>query len=454
MNDIEGNRANASPTKEFFVNMITRDITLEDSILDLIDNSIDAAWQDAGSHAITLADQTDLSEYTISLFISEEQFSIRDNCGGMTLDIAVNHAFSFGRKPSQKHDAFSIGVYGIGMKRAVFKLGKDITVRSRFTEPDGGTLKFAVPISVPSWLGVERPSWDFDIIEDQTLEEDGVEIVVKDLTSAASASFANPAFVENLRRIISRDYLLYLSRGLNINVSGESVTGFHIELGKSDDFAPMRESYQEVLNGGSVYVEILGGMAASPPDTTEPDERPDRDKSFGWYVACNGRIVMAADKSSVSGWGTSEWPQWHQQYAGFIGVVFFSAPNTEALPLTTTKRSVDLTSTVYRRAQIKMRVVSKSWIAYTNVRKQALEEAKRKETAATAVPLRAVEERAVLTLPALAVTQVERPANVHYSVPVKKMKRLSKELGSINLTYREVGIRSFEYTYEDLVGDE
>ena len=98
--------------------MITRDITLEDSILDLIDNSIDAAWQDAGSHAITLADQTDLSEYTISLFISEEQFSIRDNCGGMTLDIAVNHAFSFGRKPSQKHDAFSIGVYGIGMKLA------------------------------------------------------------------------------------------------------------------------------------------------------------------------------------------------------------------------------------------------------------------------------------------------------------------------------------------------
>jgi hypothetical protein len=41
-------KAIANPTKEFFVTMITRDITLEDCILDL-DNSVDGAWRRAGS---------------------------------------------------------------------------------------------------------------------------------------------------------------------------------------------------------------------------------------------------------------------------------------------------------------------------------------------------------------------------------------------------------------------
>ena len=454
MTDFTDKRADASPTKEFFVNMITRDITLEDSILDLIDNSIDAAWQMAGSHAMTLADETNLSEYSISMSLSGDLFSITDNCGGMTLDNAASHAFSFGRKTSQEHDKFTIGVYGIGMKRAVFKLGKEIRIRSQFVEEDGSVLSFAVPINVTNWLGTHVESWDFDIIEDEIRDVQGVEIVVKDLTVAARTALENPAFLQNLRRMISRDYSLYLSRGLNIEIDGEPIVSVSVELGMSKDFSPLRITYEDLQDEQRVSVELLGGMAAPPPDTNEPDDQFDGDKRFGWYVACNGRIVMAADKSSVSGWGTAQWPQWHRQYAGFIGIVLFSASNTAALPLTTTKRSVDQTSDVYRRAQLKMRDLSKEWIAYTNLRKQALEEAKIKEAAARSVPIRDVEAMPALGLPTLSVQRVERPANVNYSVPVKRMKRLAKALGNINLPYREVGIRSFDYTYDDLVGEE
>lgn len=39
-NVIEGN-----PTKKFFIEMITRDISIEDAIIDLLDNSIDGATQ-------------------------------------------------------------------------------------------------------------------------------------------------------------------------------------------------------------------------------------------------------------------------------------------------------------------------------------------------------------------------------------------------------------------------
>ena len=81
--------------------MITRDITLEDCILDLIDNSVDGAWRGAGSRPIGLAEEADLSKYSISINVSPESFSILDNCGGMTLNDAVNHAFSFGRRSTK-----------------------------------------------------------------------------------------------------------------------------------------------------------------------------------------------------------------------------------------------------------------------------------------------------------------------------------------------------------------
>ena len=51
-------QAQASPTKQFFVSMLTRDISLADAILDLVDNCLDGAllrladwWQRGGLRA-------------------------------------------------------------------------------------------------------------------------------------------------------------------------------------------------------------------------------------------------------------------------------------------------------------------------------------------------------------------------------------------------------------------
>ena len=444
----------ANPTKTFFVYMITRDITLEDSILDLIDNSVDSAWESSGSPPITLSDITDLSRYCISIQLSNNKFAIKDNCGGMSLDDAANYAFTFGRRSSQTQAEYSIGVYGIGMKRAVFKLGRQINIRSTFVDADGSKYAFAVPINVDDWLLDDDPPWDFDLDDDDYLEEDGVEIVVGNLNAGAATSFGNPAFVENLRRMIARDYSLHLNRGLRIRVNGKLISSAQIQLRKSDEFVPVRYDYVDQQNGHDVFVEIIGGMAASPPESAEPDEKVDGDKRFGWYVACNGRIVLAADKSTVSGWGTLDWPQWHQQYSGFIGVVFFSSPNATALPLTTTKRSVDVTSEIFLRARRKMRNVSKEWIAYTNARKARLDEAKKKENEAVPVAVQAVQKHETITLPKFEPRPVQQYANVNYSVPLSRMKKLAKAFGRITMTYRDVGKKSFDYAYDDLAEED
>ena len=42
-NEEELDQINAEPTKAFFVDMLTRDIGLEQAVLDLVDNSVDGA---------------------------------------------------------------------------------------------------------------------------------------------------------------------------------------------------------------------------------------------------------------------------------------------------------------------------------------------------------------------------------------------------------------------------
>lgn len=451
---IEKTRAVANPTKGFFVRMITRDITLEDCILDLIDNSVDGAWRCEGSRPMGLADGADLSKYQIRIDACPDRFAIKDNCGGMTLDDAIKHAFSFGRH-TEEHDDYSIGVYGIGMKRAVFKLGDDVRIRSTFTETQGNKLSFAVPIVVSGWLKDNDPPWDFDIVDDEPLDEDGVEITVKTLTPGAKSAFDSPAFIQNLRRMIARDYSLHLNRGLKIFLNDNEIVGWKIELRQSDEFKPMRIDYEDEVDGEKVSVEVIGGMAAPPPEDSDPSENDEGERRYGWYVICNGRIVLAADKTVVSGWGTDDWPQWHRQYSGFIGIILFTAADAAALPLTTTKRSVDTSSEVYRRSRPKMRDVTRMWISYTNQRKQALEEAKEKEAQAVPVAIYSVLKQIEVKLPTYVPRPpAERPANINYSVPLVRLRKLAKELGSINMPYREVGLKSFDYAYSDLVGDE
>jgi hypothetical protein len=434
--------------------MITKDILLEDCILDLIDNSVDGAWRTEGSRPMGLSEGADLSKYSIDITISPTSFQILDNCGGMTLDDAIDHAFSFGRQATQSNEDYSIGVYGIGMKRAVFKLGSSIKIRSTFTDNNQQRVPFAVPIDVATWAAKDTLPWDFDIESDEPLEKDGVEIAVSALTPAASRAFESPSFLQNLRRTIGRDYTLHMNRGLKISINGKPVPGTQIELRTSEDFAPLRAEYKDETEGMEVSVEVIGGMRASPPDSLEPDEQASSENPYGWYVGCNGRIVLAADKSTVSGWGMDGWPIWHPQYAGFVGLVLFTAANPAALPLTTTKRNIDTASDVYRRARPRMRDLTRKWIDYTNARKQALDEAKAKERQAALVSIYQLNKVNAVKLPALTARTGPTPANVHYAVPVTRMKELAKALGNINLAYRDVGLKSFDYAYSDLVGDE
>lgn len=442
-------KANANPTKAFFVRMLTRDISLDDCILDLVDNSVDGAWRTSGQTPSTLTVDTSLHAYRVDLCLSERSFSISDNCGGISLDDAADYAFTFGRREEQERGEYTVGVYGIGMKRAVFKLGKDIRINSTYA-PNGRLESFVVPISVDDWLSVADGPWDFDIDERDPDDEAGVCITVKDLLPETATKFSDPTYERSLRRILGRDYMIPLMRGLTLTVNAQPVTGWKLELRENENFAPMRHSYVD----GDVAVEIVAGMAFPPPDDREPDETKKANDVSGWYILCNGRVVLAADTSTLTGWGVSL-PKWHKQYTGFAGVVLFSAENPELLPMTTTKRNVDVSSAVYQRAIARMHEPARAWIDYTNGRKQDIEAAKPLEETAAATDIFAVTRSATFKVPTIARPSAhERVANVNYAVPLKRLKALASALGDSSMSYRDVGLTSFDYAYDDHVDED
>jgi hypothetical protein len=100
----------------------------------------------------------------------------------------------------------------------------------------------------------------------------------------------------------------------------------------------------------------------------------------------------------------------------------------------------------------RMREVSKEWIAYTNVRKQTLAEAKDLEAVAKSVPIYSVARRTAIRLPDLVAPTQKKDPTISYQMPRKKILALAAELGSINMSNKDVGIKSFEYTYSEFVG--
>ena len=446
----------ARPAKGFFVNMITRDISLEDCIFDLIDNSVDAALCREGSPPLSLKEESDLSKYCISIRLEADRFSIQDNCGGMPWNIATGHAFAFGRPDDITSAKRSIGVYGIGMKRAVFKIGRRIRVVSTWRDVSGESDSFAVPINVAEWLADPGEDWNFAINPCKPLSKPGVRISVKELTDQTGQIFQNEVFVKNLRRQISRDYMLHLASGLRIKINGTVVPKRPSMLRYGGELRPARIQYDDEVDP-KVQVEIIAGMAAPPPDDVNPGDGADTgERQYGWFVVCNGRVVVAADKTSLTGWGASGFPLWHRQYSGFRGMIFFTADDPAKLPLTTTKRNVDTSSGVYKRALVQAKTVTREWIDYTNRRTQAPEETKKRESDAVSMPLRDIPEGKKMVLPfvqGLPQTNKIRMGNVHYSVSAEKIRRLAEAYGDMNMSYRDVGLRAFKEAYEDYVDD-
>ncbi|MEQ1753506.1 MAG: ATP-binding protein [Micropepsaceae bacterium] len=437
-------QAKAEPTREFFVTMLTRDISLEDCIFDLIDNCLDGARRELGSQSVDDPADKAFKHFKCTIEFSGTSFVIADNCGGIPLDIARHYAFRFGRDPDAPIDKFGVGIYGIGMKRAIFKIGRKADVHSITSET-----AFRVELDVNEWLSTPQPRWSFPITMESKSGKKGTRIEITKLNTTIGSEFDDEGFERGLLRTIGRDYSLFLERGFAIKVNGSLAAPERFDMRSGEGFSPARIAYKDE---SGVRVEIFAGMASIPADE-DSEIRSDRDTALsGWYVFCNDRTIIAADKSERTVWGYASIPDWHVQYNGFKGLVFFRSADPSLLPWTTTKRDIDLRSPVYRRALSKMREPTRAWTAYTNQRKGDVEKAKGAEKRTNAVSLLDLPKRASMALPKLR-GPARTSITISYQQSRAKVGEVRRALGDEALTNREVGERTFDYYYDREVDD-
>ena len=346
----------AEPTKAFFVDMLVRDIPLEQAVLDLVDNCIDGAKRMAATKPINKP----YEECAVEITMSRDQFRIWDSCGGFDTRTAREYAFRFGRPKDAKPTAHSIGQFGVGMKRALFKFGKHFGVQSATTEEI-----WAVDVDVDAW--VEDDGWHFpwaDIIPDDQLskEKPGTRITVTKLRAEVADRFNSAMFVNSIIALIKSKHRQFISGGLSIRVNGIHVDATNIFMLVSDGLRPGSESFSvEVKGKGYVDVKIIAGVGQSSP------------KEAGWNVICNGRVILEADRRQVTGWGLIEEeagklviPAFHNQFSRFRGIVSFECDDASCIPWNTTKTDIDQDSPVWRQAFARMREMMRPVIDFLN----------------------------------------------------------------------------------------
>src|SRR5579872_245037 len=196
---------NASPVKSFFVSMLTRDIKLEEAILDLLDNCVDGILRSESK----LSGKKPYEGFFAKIEFDKDTFSISDNCGGIPWDVA-DYAFRMGRSDDRPKDApGTVGVYGIGMKRAIFKMGRDCLISTQNKDN-----KYEVEIT-SDWIDDEE-QWKIPVKETKkAVAEDGTTILIGKLNPGIADSFGSDAkaFKTKLERMVATHYAFIIDKG-------------------------------------------------------------------------------------------------------------------------------------------------------------------------------------------------------------------------------------------------
>lgn len=437
MTNLKNNEIDASPTKDFFINSITKDINLLHVIPDLVDNCLD------GARRIKRID--DLRGLLININLNKKYFKISDNCGGIPLKIAKEYAFRFGRDDTNEPIPGSIGLFGVGMKRATFKLGNTISIESKTADEH-----FVIEIDVQKWK--KKPDWKFEykLINDSRspnkMKEPGVVIKVTDLHGLVSDEFKKDLFERALSDELETANTMLLEKGLQIILNSKPIGYGQLKLLTGDKLKPAYKKMEIGENSNKVIVDIYAGVAKPSPDEA------------GWYIFCNGRLVLSADTSKQTGWGEERGnPKYHNYYAYFRGFAFFNSEDTGLLPWDTTKTRINVDSGIYKAVKLEMINLS---IPVINFLKKLAKEREKDESGTKPqyqplndIMIKTKEEKVSqlrLTEQIFEIPKIEPPqelqpkfARIYYSKEIDKVNKVKKALKVS--TNKAVGEKTFEY---------
>lgn len=346
-------KVDTRPTKPAIVDSLTRDISVEACVFDLIDNAIDAAREAIYERSAEKNGGRDkipesFKGFRIEIKLTGERFIIQDNCGGISLEKFRTDALRFGQRSSH---TFGIGVFGVGMNRALFKLGESIHI-----DTDTGRDRAELTLDVNTYL--KATGWNITATKLSSRKKPGTRIEVSRPSTEVASQLADPGHVKSLKHEIGLRYGRFIGKGLTIKVGGSLIEDGTVVIRPDSPYPPEHKTYR---TADGVGINIVYGQHLlhrfGNEDGSDADGNRALTPEFGWTVTCNDRAVLIADRSPKTGWDT----KFHSEFYGFVGRVEFTCPDPSILPWATTKTDIDLNNPAYQTALADMRRFVEAW---------------------------------------------------------------------------------------------
>ncbi|MGE4264249.1 MAG: ATP-binding protein [Desulfovibrio sp.] len=354
----KGFLVNTSPNKRLVVDGLTRDLSTEACIFDLIDNSVDAARETILKRLAASGAQEEATQpfagFIIKLKLGSEGLVIEDNCGGIPVAELKALVLRFGQ-PSRHISG--IGAFGIGLNRALFKLGRVSRIKT-----DTGVERAELLLDVEEYLKDDK-NWNLPALEFPSSGEAGTTIEISGPNDEISLSFSGDHFGKELRKSIGQRYGRFIRLGLIIEVNGDNVQNGEILIRENGPF-PIEYKFLKLECGVSILIEC--GQHILHRFTAEQDYTPEGNipltKEYGWSILCNDRAIILFDRTPKTGWDT----RFHTEFYGFVGNVNFQCDDPSLLPWNTAKTDVDLNNKAYQFALRAMREFTEKWRQFAN----------------------------------------------------------------------------------------
>lgn len=260
-------KLDAVPSKRLFLSIIA-DYDLNRSICELVDNGLDV-WVRAGRVGPIAID--------VEVNLDQKTISVRDNAGGLPRT-ELRYIVGPGQTGSSDYDE-TIGIFGVGTKRAVVALAQDIRITTRHKNAATFEIDFD-----DKWLASE--DWELPLYQVDAIAEGTTVVELQKLRVPISDQA-----LENLREHLGATYARFLTNDhVSILLNGIPLTPiFFDNWSFPPDFHPRRYHGDLPLSDGRVVrVDATAGLSnESSPAAGE----------YGVYFYCNDRLVARALKS-------------------------------------------------------------------------------------------------------------------------------------------------------------
>ena len=310
--------------------VLTADVSVEECIFDLIDNSIDASRNAIYARKKIEVDKNGLPKsyhgFHVSLELGESSILVVDNCTGMSLETLKNESLYTGAK---EFHPYGIGFYGVGLLRAVLKLCNAMTLIT-----DNGRTAYELEMSEERMLNLSDTN-ALLAVEIPSQGKPFNKILFKNIPIECSTIFRSTDLLNDLKNKISVRYAIFIEKGFSISVNSEQCKNLLPKF----LVGGYRNKKKKVLsNGVAVYTDV-GYHEKYPLNIPNKSASSDVVSQCGWYVACNDRVIKVADKDSFV--------KWHGEYNGMLFWTHYISKNPSLLPWDSKKSDFNVNSTSF-----------------------------------------------------------------------------------------------------------